>query len=278
MGQLDHATGWTSPTAGSTDYFNACQADLNSVGVPTNLLGHQPAHTGDGYAGILCFNGPDNTGLADGHEYMCHPLATPLVPGEAYVVEFFVSLADVSAYAVNDIGALFSVQPPHRTDMLTITATPQITNTALTLLSDTSGWMRIQGCFTADSAYAHITIGNFHPGATTAYASMPPNGSGVWFGYYFIDDVSVRHVPRPGLGPDLMLCEATTLHVQTLFRARTTAGPRAPRARPSRWVVPPAPIACSCWMRHVRLPTPLWYGPARRSPSHYPRTPRWTSA
>lgn len=26
MGQVDHATGWSQPTAGSTDYFDACQA------------------------------------------------------------------------------------------------------------------------------------------------------------------------------------------------------------------------------------------------------------
>ncbi|MBS1583310.1 MAG: T9SS type B sorting domain-containing protein [Bacteroidetes bacterium] len=213
MGELDHATGWAPPTTGSTDYFNACQGAPFTVSVPTNLFGHQPAHGGTGYAGFIGFNGPENTALSDIHEYASHPLAAPLVPGEAYAVEFFVNLADISAYAVNDIGALFSVQPPHRADMLTITATPQVAHTALTLLSDTSGWMRIQGCFTADSAYACLTIGNFHTGATTGYAPMPPTGSGAWFSYYYVDDVRVRHVPRPLLGPDLLLCEAATLHV-----------------------------------------------------------------
>ncbi|MEO8591055.1 MAG: gliding motility-associated C-terminal domain-containing protein [Flavobacteriales bacterium] len=213
MGQVDRATGWSQPTLGSTDYFNACQGEPFTVSVPTNLCGHQPAHSGDGYVGIICFSGPESAGILDTHEYVSHPLAAPLVPGETYSVEFFVNLADISKYAVNDIGALLSVQQPHRDDMLTIAGTPQVTNT--TMLADTSGWMRIQGCVKADSAYAFITIGNFHTGATTTYEEVPPSWSGSWYTYYYVDDVSVQHVAHPdlGLGPDLTICEATTLMV-----------------------------------------------------------------
>lgn len=212
MGQVARATGWLQPTLGSTDYFNACQAAANNVGVPANLFGHQQAHGGQGYAGIIAFSGPDNLGLADTHEYLSHPLAAPLTPGETYAVEFYVALADISKYAVNDLGALFSVQPPHRDDMLTITATPQVS--AQTLLTDTSGWMRVHGCVQADSAYAYITIGNFHTGATTAFADALP-ASALWFSYYYVDDVSVQHLPRPdlGLGPDLTICGPTTISV-----------------------------------------------------------------
>lgn len=182
------------------------------MSVPANLFGHQPAHGCDGYAGIIAYNGPENTGISDNHEYVTHPLAAPLVPGETYTVEFFVNLADISKYAAQYLGALLSVQPPHRDDMLTIMATPQVSS--LAMLADTSGWMRIHGCVKADSAYTTITIGNFRTGAATVYAEVNP-ASGIWFTYYYVDDVSVQHVVQPdlGLGPDLTICEATTLAV-----------------------------------------------------------------
>lgn len=213
MGQLERATGWSRPTLGSSDYFNGCQTLPNNVGVPANLFGEQAAHSGNGYGGIICFFGPENMATDDTHEYMSHALAAPLVPGESYSVEFFVSLADLSKYAVNDLSALFSVQPPLRNDLFTITATPQIMNTSLTMLDNTTGWTRINGCFTADSAYAYITIGNFHTGYATVYEEVTPTWSGSWYGYYLVDDVSVQHVPRPYLGPDLLLCEPATISV-----------------------------------------------------------------
>ncbi|HEX2616383.1 MAG TPA: T9SS type B sorting domain-containing protein [Flavobacteriales bacterium] len=214
MGQVDRATGWLQPTMGSTDFFHACQGAPNSMGVPTNLFGEQAAHGGNGYAGIISFSGPDNTGPSDNHEYLTHPLAAPMVPGETYTVEFFVNLSEISKYAVNDLGALFTMQPPHRDDVLTIAGTPQVTNSAGTLLDDEEMWMRVQGCMQADSAYAFITIGNFRTGAATGYAEVNMDVPS-WFTYYFVDDVSVQHVEQPdlGLGPDLTICEATTISV-----------------------------------------------------------------
>ncbi|HRH38887.1 MAG TPA: gliding motility-associated C-terminal domain-containing protein, partial [Flavobacteriales bacterium] len=158
-------------------------------------------------------NGPENADIADTHEYISHALAAPLVPGETYAVEFFVNLADISKYTVTDIGALLSVQQPQRPDMLAITAVPQVTNTDPGALDDTIDWMRIHGCFTADSAYAYITIGNFHAGAATLYEEVFPTWSASWYSYYFVDDVSVQHLPRPALGPDLTICDATTIRV-----------------------------------------------------------------
>lgn len=214
LGQLELATGWSRPTEGSSDYFNACQAGAASMGVPANLMGQQAPHSGAGYAGIIAFNGPDNTGVLDTHEYMSHPLAGAMVPGTTYEVEFFISLADVSTYAVNDIGALLSTQEPHRDDWLGITAAPQVTNASMNMLEDMNGWMRIAACVKADSAYAWITIGNFHPGTGTGFEEVSQS-TPLWFSYYYVDDVSVRQVPRPdfNLGPDLDICAPTVLSV-----------------------------------------------------------------
>ena len=216
VSQIDRAVGWSRPTDGTSDYFNACLGVPFSMNVPDNQSGYEPARSGNGYAGLYCFysttaitTAPDND-----HEYVTHALDAPLMPGGTYAVEFFVSLADVSKYAVNDIGALLSTQAPYRADEFAITATPQITNASLVMLDEKDGWTRILGCFVADSAFAYITIGNFHAGPATVFAEVPTNFPLTFYSYYFVDDVSVRAVEPPQLGPDISACAAVTLAVQ----------------------------------------------------------------
>ncbi|HRH69869.1 MAG TPA: gliding motility-associated C-terminal domain-containing protein [Flavobacteriales bacterium] len=215
VSQIDRATGWLRPTNGTSDYFNACLGVPFSESVPDNEFGFEPALSGDGYAGFYCFystvaitSAPDND-----HEYVTHALATPLTPGATYAVEFFVSLADVSKYAVNDLGALLSVNVPVRADEFAITSTPQITNTTLDMLDDKDGWTRISGCFLADSAFAYITIGNFHAGPATVFAEVPTAFPLTYYSYYYVDDVSVRPMDPPQLGPDISTCSAVQLAV-----------------------------------------------------------------
>ena len=221
-GQIDRATGWSRPTAGTSDYFNVCFPgappgfNAFNAGVPDNFFGNQPAHSGNGYAGFFCLD--TVVTLPDAHyrEYVSRPLAAPLTPGEVYNVEFFVSLADRSAFAVNDIGALLSVHMPHRDDDLPIMATPQVSPSSMGMLADSIGWTRIRGCFTADSAYAFITIGSFAAVGSGMQEQQGPTAfpPAMWFSYYYVDDVSIQHWPRPALGPDITICEATPLLVQ----------------------------------------------------------------
>jgi gliding motility-associated-like protein len=220
--QIDLAVGWSRPTVGTSDYFNACQQGIPpgfnvfDPGVPDNTLGHQAAHSGNGYAGFFCIDTVFGVPSEPYKEYVSHALASPMVPGEAYTVEFFVSLADRSALTVHDLGALFSVEKPHRDDSGPITALPQVTPDAAAALDDSVGWTRIRGCFIADSAYAWITIGSFRPPTTGLQgeqgpAAFPP---AEWYSYYYVDDVSVLHLPRPDLGPDITICDATPIAVQ----------------------------------------------------------------
>ena len=52
-GQITYATSWLNPTIASPDYMNACNA--GQVGVPSNYLGTQNAHTGNAYALIVTY-------------------------------------------------------------------------------------------------------------------------------------------------------------------------------------------------------------------------------
>ncbi len=216
VSQIDRAEGWSRPTEGTSDYFNACLGVPFSESVPDNEFGYEPAHSGNGYAGFYSFfaNSLDQVPGSDYREYVTHALSAPLVPGESYTVEFYVSLSDVSKYAVNDIGALLSVQPPTRNDDLTITATPQVMNTSLAMLSNKNGWTRISGCIVADSAFAYVTVGNFHVGTATVYEEVSTSYPLIFYSYYYVDDVSVRHLSAPDLGPDLTTCESVVIAVQ----------------------------------------------------------------
>jgi gliding motility-associated-like protein len=215
VSQIDRAVGWSRPTEGTSDYFNACLGVPFSLNVPDNEFGNEQARSGNGYAGFYCFHEPTafTTPGDDDHEYVTHELAAPLVPGRTYAVEFFVSLADASKYAVNEIGALLSVAVPHRTDELPIQHAPQITHDTGTWLDEKNGWTRVAGCIVADSAYRHITIGNFRNGAATACLQMPTPFPLTWYSYYYVDDVSLRPLEPPQLGPDIIACEEARIEV-----------------------------------------------------------------
>lgn len=215
VSQIDRAVGWFRPTEGTSDYLHACLGVPWSLSVPDNSFGNETAHSGQGYAGFYCFYANDAAGVPgdDDREYVTHALAQPLVPGSTYAVEFFVSLADVSKYAVRDIGALLSMTPPLRSDELAIEGVPQVRNSTLALLDEKNGWTRISGCFMADSAYGYITIGNFNTAATTAYVEMPTIYPLTFYSYYFVDDVSVRMTTAPDVGPDREGCAAIELAV-----------------------------------------------------------------
>ncbi len=215
VSQIDRATGWARPTEGTSDYFNACLGVPFSMSVPDNQFGDQTAHSGNGYAGFYCFSDMAVFDDPDPYrEYVTHALSEPLVVGETYSIEFFISLADVSKFGVKHIGALLSVDQPYRNDDHVIEATPQITSNGIDWLNDKDGWTRISGCIVADSAYSYITIGSFATSAETEVIETETEFPLVFFSYYFVDDVSVIAIPSPDLGPDLSACGEAAISVQ----------------------------------------------------------------
>lgn len=167
---------WDKPSYGSTDYYH-----YNCPGiVPTQ----QVPHTGDAYAGIIGYNYG-----AEYREYMTGTLSAPLIPGATYYCEFYVSLNDGYIQAIKEIGAYFSASiPGPYLNALHIPVTPQVVNT-VTLLDDTSAWMRISGYFIASGGEQYITIGNFYSDTNTTIVQVGNVGS--YGSYYFVDDVWV---------------------------------------------------------------------------------------
>ncbi len=185
--QIAHAVPWTTPTAGSPDYFNACDTTPNNVGVPANGFGTEPAHSGNGYAGIRCYTPTPHDNY---REYLEVPLTSPLVAAAVYEISFYASLADPFKYAIENLDAYLSVGAvgPFFTNVHLL-LNPQVTNPT-GMITNKAGWRQVSGLYTASGGESHLIIGNFR----SDVATNSQNVGGICCSYYFIDDVSVKRV------------------------------------------------------------------------------------
>jgi OmpA-OmpF porin, OOP family len=185
--QISQAAPWDTPTTGTSDYLNACAPVVfPSVSVPQNEQGFQTAHTGVGYAGLIPYSAAANY-----REYIEAPLTSPLVANVAYLVQFYVSLADSSILAIDRLGAYLSIGPVGPVpNYAPLAVTPQVESPANVHLTNSTGWTLVSGVMVASGGEDHIVIGSFHDDASTS--TVP--GPGLWPGgaYYYIDDVSVE--------------------------------------------------------------------------------------
>ncbi|HMT28050.1 MAG TPA: T9SS type A sorting domain-containing protein [Bacteroidia bacterium] len=168
---------WNKPTVGSTDYFH-----YNCAGIQPSV---QVPRSGEGYAGIYSYNYG-----TEYREYITGTLSSPLVAGQTYDVEFYVSLNDGYIQAIVEMGAYLSATAPGPfSNALHLNLIPQIENTSGPL-QDTTFWKRVSGQIVAQGGEQFITIGNFHNDTTTTISQ--PGTTGSYGAYYFIEDVSVR--------------------------------------------------------------------------------------
>jgi len=177
---------WYNPTGCSPDYFDSCNITNNGFNVPVNFRGYQFARTGAGYAGIGVFEYTTSA-----REYIQVKLSDTLIAGKKYMVNYFVSLADSSSYAVNKMGAYLSPNTFFQSGCSKLSYTPQIINSTK-LLNDRIGWTEVSDTLMAVGGELYITIGNFFSNSqcdTMYYGNGPNNDS-----YYYIDDVSVIDV------------------------------------------------------------------------------------
>lgn len=172
----------------SPDFLTAACIHTYS-GVPTNLFGFSYAKHGNGYVGQVMYarGGYDK-------EYFYQHLSQPLQSGKVYCLSFYVSLADRFTYAIKNIGALFlNSLPTSLTNGFEINATPQVENQG-NVISDTTNWLQIQGCFTANGGEQYIIIGNFTTNFNTDTLNTGANNlvpGRESTSYYYFDDFTL---------------------------------------------------------------------------------------
>tara|TARA_R110002167_G_scaffold103346_24_gene267441 strand:- start:3340 stop:4368 length:1029 start_codon:yes stop_codon:yes gene_type:complete len=198
LGNFDKdVTFWSTPTFGSTDYFNACSTIM---GTPDNFKGKQPAEFGEGYAGLYVY-APD-----DYREYLQVELSARLVAGRKYQVSFYVSLAEGSDSAIKEFGVLFSK------DRLEVNTDQDLSKKFWyrevdnkynymeigykNFYADTRDWILVNTQFTAKGSEKYLTLGNFKSNPRTRlFMTKRKAGQGA---YYYIDMVEVSAVDKAG--------------------------------------------------------------------------------
>jgi len=185
-------TFWFNPTTASPDYDNICDSNSNpSYSVPQNMFGYQFARTGSAYVdiGVIIKCPSTPTGYK---EYIEVKLNDPLRKNNKYCVRFYVSLADSSSYALDNIGLYFSDTLISNNSDTNLSFIPQIQNPIGNFLSNKKNWVLISGEYEAHGGEYYITIGDFSSD-TNADTINIPGGSHILQPetVYYIDDVSV---------------------------------------------------------------------------------------
>lgn len=175
----------------SSDLYNTCHIinpPFANVSVPMNDFGYQWPRTGNGYAGIAVWI--DN----GARERIEVPLIDSLVKDRVYCLKMFVvnklAFLNPGFVLTNTSNLQFLLTNDTLIDNHPTGAvyyTPSVINPNNNIISDTSIWTEISGCFLANGGEKYLTIGNFYNNANSTVSNLSAEGA-----YYFIDDVSVE--------------------------------------------------------------------------------------
>lgn len=190
LGQIDLAEPWTSPTAVRADIFMSDAKDP-LIGTKANAFGKEDPKEGENYAGIMAFS----YGNKESRSYLSTKLTQPLKKGMKYCVSFYVSLADVSKYSSNNIGAMLTPKE-YKADGKTplIETKTSVLHPDNKVMNQMYNWEKVCATFTADGNEKYITIGNFTKDSDVKYETnkKPKDVKAQKVGaYYYIDDVQV---------------------------------------------------------------------------------------
>ena len=194
LGMIESATGWTSPTGARADLFVPGKSP--EINTPENIYGKEQAHDGSNYAGIVAFS----YGKKEPRTYLTAKLNAPLKKGMKYCIKFYVSLAEASKYASNNLGINFSKKPASTGDKVPIFVETfhflGIENDRKKI-NQTYNWYQVCGNFEAEGGEKFITIGNFadEEKIKTDYETNKKpkdmKNDQIIAAYYYIDNISV---------------------------------------------------------------------------------------
>lgn len=189
----DLVDNWYNATKSPADIFSA-GIKSEKVNVPTNAYGKQDAASGDLYAGFRAYSKDSKKKRS----YLAVELTDALEKNQMYCVEFKVSLADLSKFATNYVGAVFmdrkTIQP-NTGAMVRDLNDVHIKHRANKPMMSQDGWETICGTFIGTGAEEYLVIGCFGGDQDLELEKMKrPRGvvgAQVYDAYYYLDDVSV---------------------------------------------------------------------------------------
>jgi outer membrane protein OmpA-like peptidoglycan-associated protein len=188
-GAIEVAVGWVSPTKTGADLYATRVKE--GFGVPNNPRGKEDAHDGKNYIGIKTFS----YGGKEARTYASTKLKTPMRKGLKYAVKFYVSLAEGSKYASNNIAANFSKKQYSIDADKTITGESHVMDVENRVFNAMFGWDEVCGVYTATGGERFLTLGNFSSDADTKSERIKKPkgfaGQQMVSAYYYLDNISV---------------------------------------------------------------------------------------
>ena len=189
-GSIEVAVGWMSPTKTSADLF--ARRVKAGFSVPNNPFGKEEPYEGDVYAGIKTFSYGDK----EARTYVSAKLKTPMRKGLKYAVKFYVSLAEGSKYASNNIAANFSKKQYNIAEDKSIMGESHVMHVENPVFNAMYGWDQVCGVYTATGGERFITIGNFSSNSDTKNERIKKpksfTGTQMVSSYYYLDNISVE--------------------------------------------------------------------------------------
>ncbi|MBC7774853.1 MAG: OmpA family protein [Phycisphaerae bacterium] len=178
---------WFSATTASPDIYGP------DVHVPMDWaekgFGDQKPRTGKCFAGLTLFG--CTNGKPHCREFVEIQLAEPLVIGQAYYVEFWVTHL-AKSLQINSFGAYFSISEIKRQTDEVLLREAQVG--AKDIVAAPGGkWVKVSGQFVAKYEAEYVVIGNFRDDFNTM--SVAPTEDCFNYAYYYVDDVLVKKIP-----------------------------------------------------------------------------------
>lgn len=216
----DLCESWYTATKAPADLF-AEGIKSEKVAIPVNSFGKQDAASGDIYAGFRAYTTDKKTSRS----YLAVQFTEPLEKDQMYCVEFKISLADLSKFGVNYIGAHISdrkiVQPNTGSIIQDLNAI-SIKDQGNKAMVNMDGWETVCGTVIGSGREQYLIIGCFGADADLKIekTKKPKDVVGVqaFHAYYFVDDVRVVAVeaksqcacsPDAERAPDLIYGQAS---------------------------------------------------------------------
>lgn len=206
--QISYAVNWFDPTAATSDYFNICDT-TNTVSVPTNFMGYQPAQSGTAYAGIFVAQ----TGGPIYREYIETEFKSTLVAGMPYTLTFYANVSDLSSCKPKSVCAFISSE--FISDYTTNSILMEPADIIHTICSDPENyfdsigqWEKIYACFLATGEEQFITIGNSY---SDYYAPCLSETGGNKTAYLYIDNISIQPLQVQSVVVDTIICKGSTV-------------------------------------------------------------------
>lgn len=192
-GEIKGATPWTSPTLAKADLYIPKTKNF-FISIPDNDYGEEKPMEGTGYAGFLAYSYKNK----EPRTYLQVRLTEKMEVGKEYCVKYYVSLADLSKYATNHLGAALTSKAMTANNSDVLQFDEFIESKRLTIYDKQYYWTPMCGVYKAKGGEEYLTIGNFTADEKlkTLKVKRPRgfNKPQKYTAYYYIDNVSVTPI------------------------------------------------------------------------------------